>query len=129
MVTAQPSSNVNNLDPLVQGLAGNVSQHNTSFHNLSVGHNKSHLNLSSMDNSGILPKNFEQTLLNLEYYFWYILNNPCCYNEITFRWFDKSQRFCMFPHVEAFLKVYRLTGRAMNAPPPSVNMFRGIAGS
>ena len=69
-----------------------------------------------------VPRNLEQTLFSLEDSFWYILNNPICYNEIIWRFFDKNNLFCMFPHVEAFLKTYRLTGNANNiqpTPPPN----------
>jgi hypothetical protein len=58
-----------------------------------------------------VPKNLEQTLQNLEESFWYILNNPSCYSEILYRFFDKNSLFCMFPHCEAFFRVYRLTGK------------------
>ena len=74
--------------------------------------------MDSLDQTGLLPRNLEQALQNLEYSFWYILNNPCCFNNIVYKFFNKSNLFCMFPYVDCFLRVYRLTGKAAVAPPP-----------
>ena len=133
-------------DPIMQGLAGpgHTSKQSMTFQDPNNSHNanvSNHHNISygasgvydaakasqfvnasghniSLDNSA-LPKNLEQTLLNLEDAFWYILNNPICYNEIIYRFFNKSGIFSMFPHCEAFFKQYRLTGRAMIQPQPT----------
>mmetsp|Transcript_37852 Transcript_37852/g.46068 ORF Transcript_37852/g.46068 Transcript_37852/m.46068 type:complete len:140 (+) Transcript_37852:2022-2441(+) len=73
--------------------------------------------VDSLDQTGVLPRNLEQALQNLEYSFWYILNNPCCYNTIVYRFFHKSSMFCMFPYVDTFLRTFRLTGKEMITPP------------
>ncbi len=100
------------LDPLVQGLAGPATA-NTSFNNISMNNNpnQSAANISA-EYPNHLAKNLEQTLQGLEDSFWYILNNPVCYSEIIWRFFDKSSLFCIFPHCESFFKTYRLTGRS-----------------
>jgi len=41
-------------------------------------------------------------LIALEDSFWYLLNNPTCYCQLIFRFFDKNNLFVMFPHVENF---------------------------
>ena len=48
-----------------------------------------------------------------------------------FKWFDKSSLFNMFPHVEAFLRVFRLTGQTMTAAPvsPVNNIIRSFPSS
>ena len=74
-----------------------------------------------------MPKNLEQTLFSLEDSFWYIMNNPVCYNEIIWRFFNKDNLFQMFPHVEAFFRQYRLTGNAMSLLPN--NIIRGSPNS
>ena len=53
--------------------------------------------------------------------FWYLLNNPICYNEIIYRWFDKHSLFCMFPQCESFFRMFRLTGRAMTMASPNLS--------
>ena len=98
-----------NFDPIMQGLAGHTStaaQMNTSR----TSANRSLAN-QSLDVTGRVPRNMEQTLSNLEDSFWYILNNPSCYNEIIYRFFDKHCLFSMFPHCETFFRLFRLTGK------------------
>ena len=61
-----------------------------------------------------------------------MLNNPSCYCEIIYRWFDNSSLFVLFPHCEAFFKTYRLTGRtSILAQPPNqaANILTGGANS
>ena len=94
-------------DNIMHGLAGQAS-HNTSWN--AEAHAE-----PMLDNK--VPKNLEQTLFSLEDHFWYILNNPICYSEIIWRFFGKHSLFCMFPHVEAFFRTYRLTGNPHSALP------------
>ena len=70
-------------------------------------------------------------MISLEDSFWYILNNPSCYSEIIWRFFNKNSLFCMFPHVDAFFRNYRLTGRTVNLRQPSTanNIIRGSPNS
>ena len=58
--------------------------------------------------------------------FWYILNNPACFNDIIYRWFNKSTTFSMFPYCESFFRLFRLTGRTTNALPPMAAMGGGM---
>ena len=76
------------------------------------------------DNSAMMPFNMEVTLQNLEDNFWYILNNPVCFNDIIYKWFNKSVLFNMFPYCEAFLRLYRVTGRttSVSAMPQVINL-------
>ena len=74
------------------------------------------------------PKNIEEVLSGLEDSFWYMLNNPSCYCEIIYRWFDNSSLFILFPHCEAFFKTYRLTGRTsvvLAQPNQAANILTG----
>ena len=58
---------------------------------------------SNLNTTGLfLPKNLEPTLVALDDSFWYILNNPMCYNVLLFKFFDKNNIFVMFPYVESF---------------------------
>ena len=109
------------VDNIMHGLAGQAS-HNTSWNA------ETHAE-PMIDNK--VPKNLEQTLFSLEDHFWYILNNPICYSEIIWRFFGKHSLFCMFPHVEAFFRTYRLTGNPHNVLPnggPN-NIIRASPGS
>ena len=93
--------------------------------------NQSTTNISA-DYRGLSPKNIEEVLSGLEDSFWYMLNNPSCYCEIIYRWFDNSSLFVLFPHCEAFFKTYRLTGRtSILAQPPNqaANILTGGANS
>lgn len=57
-----------------------------------------------------------------------MLNNPSCYCEIIYRWFDNSSLFILFPHCEAFFKTYRLTGRTsvvLAQPNQAANILTG----
>lgn len=69
----------------MQGLAG---QTNTSWQ-ASDSHQVSSM---TIDN-GKLPKNLDQTLISLEDSFWYILNNPSCYCELIWRFFNENSLF------------------------------------
>lgn len=105
----------------MHGLAGQTRKSNTNW-------NTDNTTPISLENS--LPRNLEQTMFSLEDGFWYILNNPSCYNEIVWRFFGKNSLFGMFPHVEAFFLNYRLTGRTVNQQPQAVNnIIRGSPSS
>jgi len=93
------------IDNIMQGLAGQPN-HNTSWQ---ANANESQQVNVTIENSKV-PKNLDQTLISLEDSFWYILNNPSCYCELIWRFFNKDSLFMMFPHVEAFLRNFRLTG-------------------
>jgi len=56
-----------------------------------------------------------------------MLNNPSCYCEIIYRWFDNSSLFILFPHCEAFFRTYRLTGRTsiLTQPNQAANILTG----
>ena len=43
-----------------------------------------------MQETNHLPKNLEQVLQNLEENFWMLMNNPLCYCDIIYRFFDKN---------------------------------------
>ena len=55
----------------------------------------------------LMAKNTEQTLIALEDSFWYLLNNPLCYCDLIFKFFNKNNLFCMFPYVENFFQQER----------------------
>ena len=102
---------------MILGLAGHESGQMSMLMNQSNLVNNTTTDVHSRADA---PLNVDHVLGLLEDSFCYLLNNPCCYSEKIYKFFDKHFLFICFPHVDAFLRTYRLTGVSMVPIPQPI---------